>query len=112
MVGNYIEALPCEMGLGAEDEEPLSPSYAQSEHFVLTGADSACKDEGSVQKLRIGAQGEFRLPPLSPFLGEMGLHAAEIIGNQKTGLFKIELVSISGGGIGLLRSGGNGEQDG
>ena len=112
MVGNYIEALPCEMGLGAEDEEPLSPSYAQSEHFVLTGADSACKDEGSVQKLCISTKTEFRFPPLSPFLGEMSLHAAEIIGNQKTGLFKIELVSISGGGIGLLRSGGNGEQDG
>ena len=112
MVGNYIEALPCEMGLGAEDEEPLSPSYAQSEHFVLTGADSACKDEGSVQKLCVGTKTEFRFPPLLPFLGEMGLHAAEIIGNQKTGLFKIELVSLCGGGIGLLRGGGNGEQDG
>ena len=84
MVGNYIDALPCVMGLRAEDEERLSPSYAQSEHFVLTGADSACKDEGSVQKLCVGTKTEFRFPPLSPFLGEMGLHVAEIIGNQKT----------------------------
>jgi hypothetical protein len=42
----------------------------------------------------------------------MGLHVAEIIGNQKTRLLKVEFASCNGGGVGSLRSGRNGEQYG